>query len=344
MQSAKLSEMEPNQEGVMHRISRLAIVVIVGAVALTSAPWASAQSGYKLVKTIDLPGSGGHGDWVAFDPETRTAWIVQSPDHNVVVIDADELAVKGVIGGIEDGNGIAVGDKYAFVADATANKLVVIDKNTLKQIASVDTGGQKSDGVAIDTQSGHVFVANDDSNTETVFEGDAPFTRVGKIALRPQPAKDGPDVNLYVPGVDRIYQPVDNVVDVIDPNSSQVVAVWDFHLRKAAKPMVYDSQARHLIIGSRDKKILIVDLDGTLIGSIPFEGGDIDQIAVDVAARRLFVGDKIGSAEVVDLDAKQVIDHLKTEKNAHTLAIDPATHRIFVYLDTSNKVYVYEPV
>jgi DNA-binding beta-propeller fold protein YncE len=137
---------------------------------------------------------------------------------------------------------------------------------------------------------------------------------------------------------------VDNVVDVIDPNSSQVVAVWDFHLRKAAKPMVYDSQAGHLIVGSRDKKILIVDPDGKLVDSIPFEGGDIDQIAVDVAARRVFVGDKIGSAEVVDLDTKQVVDHLKTEKNAHTLAVDPATHRIFVYLDTSNKVDVYEPV
>lgn len=328
----------------MHRISKLAVLAVVGVVALTNVSWANAQSRYKLIKTIDLPGNGGHGDWVTFDPQTHTAWIVQSPDHNVVVIDADKLAIKAVIGGIEDGNGIAVGDKYAFVADATANKLVVIDKNSMKQIASVDTGGKKSDGVTIDTQSGNVFVANDESNTETVFEGEAPFKRIGNIALRPQPAKDGPDVNLYVPGLDRIYQPVDNVVDVIDPNSNQVVAVWDFNLKKAAKPMVYDSQARHLIIGSRDKKILIVDPDGTLISSIPFEGGDIDEISVDVTARKVFVGDKVGSAEVVDLDTKQVIDHLKTEKNSHTLSVDPATHRIFVYLDTSNKVGVFEPV
>jgi DNA-binding beta-propeller fold protein YncE len=328
----------------MHRISKFAVLVIAEMVALSSVSWANDQSAYKLVKTIDLPGKGGHGDWVTFDPETRTAWIVQSPDHNVVVIDADKLVVKAVIGGIEDGNGIAVSDKYAFVADASANKLVVIDKHSFKQIASIDTGGKKSDGVAIDSKSGNVYVANDDSNTETVFAGEAPFTRVGDIALRPQPAKDGPDVNLYVPDLDRIFQPVDNVVDVIDPNSAKVVAVWDFNLKKAAKPMVYDSQARHLIIGSRDKKMLIVDPDGKLISSIPFEGGDIDQIAVDVAARRVFIGDKIGSAEVVDLNTRQVVDHLKTEKNSHTLSVDPATHRIFVYLDSSNKVDVYEPV
>jgi DNA-binding beta-propeller fold protein YncE len=328
----------------MHRISRLTALVIVGVVALTGVSWANAQSRYKLVKTIDLPGSGGHGDWVAFDPQTHTAWIVQSPAHNVVVVDADKLVVKAVIGGVEDGNGVAVGDKYAFVADATANKLVVIDKNSLKQVASVDTGGKKSDGVTVDTHNGNVYVANDESNTETVFEGEVPFRRIGNIELLPHPAKDGPDVNLYVPGLDRIYQPVDNVVDVIDPNSGQVVAVWDFNLKKAAKPMVYDSQARHLIIGSRDKKILIVDPGGTLIAGIPFEGGDIDEIAIDVAARRVFVGDKSGNAEVVDLDTKQVVDHLKTEKNSHTLTVDPNTHRIFVYLDTSNKVDVFEPV
>jgi YVTN family beta-propeller protein len=332
------------QPGDIMRFCRLAVLVIVGAVGLTGVSWADAQSRYKLVKTIDLPGKGGHGDWVTFDSPTHTAWIVQSPDHNVVVIDADKLVVKAVIGGIEDGNGIAVSDKYAFVADASANKLVVIDKNTLKQVASVDTGGEKSDGVTVDTRSGNVYVANDDSNTETVFEGDVPFRRIGNIELRPHPAKDGPDVNLYVPGLDRIYQPVDNVVDVIDPNSGKVVDVWDFNLKKAAKPMVYDSQDKHLIIGSRDKKILIVEPGGALIASIPFDGGDIDEIAVDVASRRVFVGDKSGNAEVIDLDTKQVVDHLKTEKNSHTLTVDPNTHRIFVYLDTSNKVGVFEPV
>ncbi|WP_124800764.1 YncE family protein [Paraburkholderia phosphatilytica] len=328
----------------MHRMCRLAVLVIAGTVGLTGVTAANAQSAYRLVKSIDLPGKGGHGDWVTFDPQTHTAWVVQSPDHNVVVIDADKLAVKGVIGGIEDGNGIAISDKYAFVADATANKLVVVDKHTLKQVASVDTGGKKSDGVTVDTQSGHVYVANDDSNTETVFEGEPPFKRIGSIELRPNPAKDGPDVNLYVAGLDRIYQPVDNVVDVIDPNSGKVVDVWDFKLKKAAKPMVYDSQGKHLIVGSRDGKVLLVDPTGTLAATIPFDGGNIDEIAVDVASRRLFLGDKSGSAEVIDLDTKQVVDHLKTEKDSHTLTVDPSTHRIFVYLDTSNKVEVFEPV
>lgn len=71
---------------------------------------AAAQTGYKLVKAIDLPGSkGGHGDWVTFDPRTNTVWLSQSPDHNVVVINTRANTVQGVIPGIENGNGIAVG-------------------------------------------------------------------------------------------------------------------------------------------------------------------------------------------------------------------------------------------
>lgn len=328
----------------MRPFLRMGIFAVVAACTLSEVAKAEGQSHYKLVKTIDLPGKGGHGDWVVYDPTVNEVWLAQAPNHSVVVIDADDLKVKATIGGIEDGNGIALNDRYAFVADATANRLVVIDKRSYKQVARVDTGGKGSDGVSIDTHAGRVYVGNDDSNTESVFMDRPPFKKIGDIALTPNPAKHGPDVNLYVPTLARVYQPVDNVVDVIDPTTQKVEAVWDFNLKKEAKPMVYDSQGKHLIIGSRDKKILVADPDGKLVSSIPFDGGNIDQIAIDVSARRIFLGDKSGQLEVIDLDTNQVVDHLPAEKDTHTLTVDPRTHRIFVYLDSSNKVAVFEPV
>lgn len=328
----------------MSLFSKAAAFAVAAACALPGVAPANAQTHYKLIKTIDLPGKGGHGDWVVFDPRADQVWLAQSPDHAVVVIDAKDLKVKATIGGIEDGNGIALSNRYAFVADAAANKLVVIDRKSYQPVATVETGGKGPDGVALDTHSGTVYVGNDDSDTETVFMDRPPFTRVGDIALKPNPAKHGPDVNLYVPGVERVYQPVDNMVDVIDPGQQKVVAVWNFQLKKDSKPMVYDSMDKHLIIGSRDGKILVVDVNGKLVASIPFDGGNIDQTAIDVGARRIFLGDKSGDLEVIDLKTNQVVDHLHTEKNVHTLAVDPLTHRIFVYLNESNKVDVFEPV
>jgi YVTN family beta-propeller protein len=327
-------------------LSRLpAVAIAAAAIVLLGAPCAQAQTHYKLLKTIDLPGTGGHGDWVSFDKETNAVWIGQAPAHNVVVIDAADLTVKATIPGIKEANGIDLDATYAYVADAKSNALVVIDKRTFKKVATLDTAGQGPDGVTVDTKTGNVFVANDDSNEETVFSGKAPFKRLAVFKLKPDPAKHGPDVNLYVPELDRVYQPVDNMVDVIDPNSRAIVAVWDFKVKTDTKPMVYDSKTKHLVIGTRDQKMLVVDpANGDLLATIPFTGGNIDQTAIDVGARRAFMGDKSGNIEVIDLDANQVVDHLTVEKDVHTLAVDPTTHRIFVYLNVSNKVAVFEPV
>jgi len=318
--------------------------MVLSILALATSSFADAQSHYALIKTIDLPGKGGHGDWVTFDEATNTVWIGQAPAHNVVVLDAEKMEVKATIPGIKEATGIDLDDAYAYVSDAKSNALVVIDKHTFEKVATVDSGGESPDGVSVDRRTGKILLANDDSNNEVMFDGKPPFTKISATELKPRPAKHGPDVGLYVRELDRLFQPVDNMIDVIDPNTNQIESVWDFGVKTDTKPMAYDSKTKHLVIGTRDKKMLIVDpATGKVIATIPFQGGDIDETAIDVGARRAFMGDKSGNVEVVDLDANTIIDHLMTEKGVHTLTVDPKTHRIFVYLNASNKVAVFEP-
>jgi DNA-binding beta-propeller fold protein YncE len=322
---------------------KLNALALGAAIAAASVSPVYAESHYQLIKTIALPGTaGGHGDWVAYDPATEAIWLAQAPDHNIVVIDANKLAVKATIPGIDVGNGIDFNGKYAFASDATPNKMVVIDKRTFNKVASIDSGGKTPDGVNVDTRTGKIFVANDDTNTESVFDGQAPFSSSAIFKLQPENAKDGPDVALYVSEVDRLYQPVGGNIDVIDPNTNKILAVWDFGVTTDVKGSVFDSKTGHLIFGTGDKKMLVVDsASGKLVTTIPVAGA-VDQTAIDVAKRRAFVGDKTGNLEVIDLDTNQVIDHIKTEKNVHTLAVDTKTHRVYVYLNESNKVGVFE--
>jgi len=63
---------------------------------------------------------------------------------------------------------------------------------------------------------------------------------VAHFRLQPDPAKDGPDVGLYVRSKDRLYQLVDNVVDVINPNNDKVLEVWKPGIQGSGKPIVYD--------------------------------------------------------------------------------------------------------
>jgi DNA-binding beta-propeller fold protein YncE len=220
--------------------------------------------------------------------------------------------------------------------------LVVVDKRTFRKVASIDSGGKTPDGVNVDTHTGKVFVANDDSNNETVFDSEPPFKRTDTLKLKPEDSKDGPDVALYVRSLDRLYQPVGSNIDVIDPNTNEVLAVWDFGAKSDAKGGIYDSSTNHLIFGTGDRKMLVVDAaSGKLVTTIPVTGA-VDQTAIDVAKRRAFVGDETGNIEVVDLDSNQVVDHIATEKKVHTLTVDTKTHRVFVYLNASNKVGVFE--
>jgi len=306
---------------------------------------AIAASNYKLIKTIDLPGAkGGHGDWVAFDPQGETIWLAQSPDNNVVVIDTKNNVVKGVVPGIANGNGIALTADYAFLAAGDGNTVTVVDKSTLKPVATLKPEGKTPDGVVYVPESGLIYVTSDDSNDITVFKASAPFAQVAHIMLKPEHAKDGPDVASYVAAKHRIYQPVDNVVDVIDVNTNKILAIWKPGIKKDAKPMVYDPKTNHLFMGTTDKKMLVLDADtGQVLASIPLKGS-VDETALDEGARRAYVGDKAGMIEVIDLDKNAVVDKLHSEKNVHTLDVDTKTHDIYVYRNDSNKVDVFHLV
>ena len=316
-------------------------VAIAGAV-LMACPTAMAQPSYKLVKTIDLPGDkGGHGDWTCFDAASRTVWLSQSPDHNVVVIDANKMSIKGVIPDIEDGNGIAVTPAYAFLSDNKSDVTVVVDKQSFNRLASLKPVGKGPNGTVYDSNTDTVFIATD-SGDASVFSAKPPFKMITHFRLQPDPAKNGPDVGLYVRSKDRLYQPVDNVVDVIDLNSGKVLDVWKPGIQGSGKPIVYDHKTDHFILGTTDKKMLVLaGKDGGVITEIPVQGA-VDETVVDESVRRAYVGDKAGVVEVIDLDQSTVVDTIPAEKNVHTLAIDTKTHRVFVYRNESNKVDVFE--
>ncbi len=301
------------------------------------------QMHYARIATIDLPGDkGGHGDWATFDPDTRTVWLSQSPDHNVVVVDTGSNTIKHVIPGIEDGHGIGFSSKYAFISDNAKNVTVVVDKHAFGQVAILKPAGKGPNGVAVDSKTGNVFVGSDSADM-TVFSGKPPFAQIASFKLSDKPSKDGPDVGVFVRTKDRLYQPIDNVVAIVDPNQHKVIATWDVGVRGQTKPMVFDHKTGRFLVGTTDQQMLSVDAGtGRVMKTIPVKG-KVDETVIDEIARRAFVGDKAGLIEVIDLDQAAVVDSLPSEPNVHTLAVDPGSHSIYVYRNESNKLDVFAP-
>ena len=305
---------------------------------------ATSTDGYSLLKTITLPGGvGGHGDWVTYDADTRTIWLAQSPDNNVVVIDTATNTVKATIPNIGNANGIALTPQYAFVADVTNNMIDVIDKRTFQVVSRVPVTGTTPDSVTYISSTNQVAVASDDDNVENFINATPPFAQTQSVQLTPNPASAGPDVSTYVPTKDLLYQPDDNQVDVINPHTGAIVTTWPLLKTGSVKPLVYDPVTNHFLAGTTNNEMLVLDGDsGAVLKTIPISGS-VDETAIDVAARRAFVGDKAGVVDIINLDSSERVGGLPAEKNMHTLAVDPTTHEVYVYENNCNTVDVYAP-
>ncbi len=305
---------------------------------------ATSTDGYTLLKTISLPGgAGGHGDWVTYDADTKTIWLAQSPDNNVVVIDAATNTVKATIPNIGNANGIALTPQYAFVADVTNNMVDVIDKRTFQVVSRVPVTGTTPDSVTYISSTNQVAVASDDDNVEDFINATPPFAQTQSVQLTPNPASAGPDVSTYVPSKDLVYQTDDNQVDVVNPRTGAIVATWPLLMTGSVKPLVYDPVTNHFLAGTTNNEMLVVDGDsGAVLKTIPISGS-VDETAIDVAARRAFAGDKAGVVDIIDLDTGERVGGLPAEKNMHTLTVDPTTHEVYVYENNRNTVDVYAP-
>lgn len=304
---------------------------------------ATSTDGYTLLKTINLPGTvGGHGDIVAYDADTHSIWLAQSPDNNVVVIDTTTNNVEATIPNIGNANGIALTSQYAFVADVTNNTTDVIDKHTFQVVAHIPQTGTTPDGVIYIQSTNEVAVASDDANVLD-FINATTFAQTASTQLQPNPAVSGPDVPTYVALKDLIYQPDDGQIDVIDPHTHQIKTTFNLLTTGSVKPMVYDPVTNDLFVGTTNNQILVVNADTGQVQKTIAIAGSVDQASIDVSGRLAFFGDKAGTADIVNLDTGQLVGGLPAEKNMHTLAVDPTTHDVYVYENNHNTVDVYGP-
>ncbi|HEY4460301.1 MAG TPA: hypothetical protein VGN81_38685 [Pseudonocardiaceae bacterium] len=319
----------------------VAAFVLVGTAAATPALATTPVTATTLT-TIQLPGTGGHGDVVAADPAAHAVYISQTPDNNVVVIDTRSERIEAVIGDLPGSNGIAFDHSYVYVAQQSGT-VAVITKSTWRVIATVAAGGTGSDGIYDDSRDHTVDVTNDASDNTESFAARAPFTVGHTTNLTPASPTAGPDLGVYVPETDTLYQSDDNDVDVLDARTGTVERTFTLALPAGvdAKDMYYDPVRHRLWIGTTAAEIVAVDpCTGAIVQTTKTSSG-MDQISADPVRRLLFLGESTaGVMGVVDLDTGSDLAEIPTEAGTHTLAHLPGTDLVYVYRNQSNVVDV----
>jgi YVTN family beta-propeller protein len=288
---------------------------------------ALADDVYKPVDEIKI---GGEGGWDILTVDSGAQRLYLSHATKVVVVD---LQKNAVVGEITDTPGVhafvAVPDlQRGFSSNGKENKCSVVDLNTLKTISKVEVG-QNPDAVAYNPKYHELYVFNHTGNSATVIDAkEAKVTATIPLGGSPEfPAVD--------PNTGRVYCNIEdkNEVVAIEGSSHEIVARWAMAPGEEPSGIALDAVHRRLFATCHNKMMVMLDTDsGKVVATVPI-GAGTDGCAFDDGTQLAFAPCGDGTTTIAKEKTPQelaVVQTLKTERGARTIALDPKTHRIYL--------------
>jgi DNA-binding beta-propeller fold protein YncE len=187
-----------------------------------------------------------------------------------------------------------------------------------------------------------VYVFNGRGNNATVFDAKSGKV-VGTIALSGKPETGAAD-----PKAGRVYCNIENKSEVaaIDAKTHQVANTWPIAPGEEASGMAIDLDHHRLFVGCHNKLMVMMDITaGKVVATVPI-GADVDANAFDPGTQLAFSSNGDGTVTVAHEDSPEkltVVQTLKTQRGARTMALDPNTHNIYLPVGSGEnfKVLVY---
>jgi len=288
---------------------------------------AIANQAYQFVSEIPI---GGEGGWDILTIDSAAGRLYLSHATKVVIVDLNKNAA---VGEIADTPGV-----HAFVAVAEVgrgfssngkeSKSSVVDLTTLKTVSKIDTG-QNPDAVVYEPRRGEVYVFNHSANSVTVIDAKTAIVSA-TIELGGSPefaAVDGKTGRVYCNIEDK------SEVAVIDVTKHEVVARWSLAPGEEPSGIALDAAHHRLFAGCHNKMMVMVDIEtGKVVANVPI-GAGVDGCAFDDATQLAFASCGDGTTTIAKEETPQkltVLQTLKTERGARTMALNPKTHRIYL--------------
>ena len=308
----------------------ISVVLATGAAHAAQSTAASVLP-LKAVATVPLPGASTRFDYMSVDANARRLYISHMNGDELLVFDLRRRRVIAQIPAPGVHGVLAVPELGRVFASATnARQVLTIDARTESIIAGAPAG-LYPDGLAYDPRERHVFVSDESGGVETVI--DARGRRVATIKLGGSAGNVQYDA---VSGMVLADVQTRNDIAVIDPRTNKIV-------RRVSVPgcandhgLLVDSPHRLAFVAC-DGNAMLLTLDLT---RMQFTGGatvgaNPDVLAFDSSLGRLYVSAESGEVAVfVERGRKlEKLGQAFLAPNAHTVAVDPATHLVYFALE-----------
>ena len=334
-----------------------ALLLLAGQAAAQPA-MAQAEFGALFTRVADMPlgARTSRFDYQSLDPSTGRLAVSKMGSGKLLVFDARNRTLISELDGFPKVTGVLMVPElhkiYASVPGAGiraslsvalgmtglskgAGAVAILDSASLKEIARLPAG-VFPDGIAYDPKDRRIFVS-DEMGGELVAIGADSDRLAGRIDA-------GGEVGnvQYDPISQRVYTPVQSHDELIaiDPATLKVVARHKLAgCRHPHGLRIADGAAIGYVACDENDRLLAVDLASGRISADLAIGHDPDVLAADPGIKRLYIASESGMLSVIDTgDAAKpvVMGNVKAGEDAHSVAVDPVTHQIFLPLRDLN--------
>ena len=314
-------------------ILRLSLLVFI-------LPLASRAETPPLVESepILVPATKGKFDYLQVDEQFHRLLANHTGNGTLDVFDLPdgELRQTVAIGAVQDVAIDTERSKYYLTVSDRSN-LTIVDRQTLKVEGCVPLPGAP-DGCAFDSKNGLVYVDHGDG--EDVWAVDPDARRIVATIKVPK----APEFILYDPTSDRIYQNIKSkpVTLAIDPAVNSVVETWSTEPAESPHGLAINPETRRLFSAGGNGKLSVLDsASGNVLSSAEIASG-VDQIALDPANKGIYCASGRSGLSVLEetVDGVRLLGNIATPAGAHTLAVDPATHAVWIAYSYQNESFV----
>jgi YVTN family beta-propeller protein len=282
---------------------------------------------YQFITEIPI---GGDGGWDILTIDSAASRLYLSHATKVVVVDLIKNTIAGEIADTPGVHGfVAVPEaRRGFSSNGKESKSSVVDLTTLKTTSKIDTG-QNPDAIVYEPRHGEIYVFNHTGNSVTVINAKAASVSA-TIPLGGNPEFAAVDEN-----AGRIYCNIEdkNEVAVIDADKHEVVAHWSLAPGEEPSGIALDARHHRLFSGCHNKMMVMLDTEsGKVVDTVPI-GAGVDGCAFDDTRQLAFASCGDGTTTIAREEAPNkltLLQTLKTERGARTMALDPKSHWIYL--------------
>ena len=322
-------------------VNAVLIFVLIGLGALvmacaTSSGGASGSLPLRVLADVPLTGGTTRFDYQSLDSTSGRLYIAHLGSDLMTVFDVNKQAVVGDVKDLKRVHGVlAVPALHRVYASATGtNELAVIDDQNLSVVARVPAGDYP-DGIAYASKANKIYVSDLHGKSDTVIDA-----RTNQ-RLTTIPLGGGAGNSQYDSISDRIFVTVEGREELaeIDPNLDQVVAHYPLTGCKGSHGLLIDSEHRLAFAACEDNaKLVVFDLQTKKTTATLSVGADPDVLAFDAGLQRLYVSAESGMVTIFDERDRglQKVGEALLAPNAHSVAVDATTHRVYFPLQNIN--------